>query len=215
MNESIRFHRLSGRVSDKVLIILLVVCSALFIRSLAIRIIGEPPATSEEARVATVVPAAPEQVASVPVRLRIPAIGVDANIQPLGLTDDGQLDVPKGDNRYIDVGWYSLGAKPGEKGTAVMDGHLDTRSLIDPGVFRDLDKLEMGDVVEVVDDRGTLFRYRVTGSKELLANADTTEVFESATGSAAHLNLITCSGDWQQSQRQYDKRLVVFTELIP
>jgi len=211
MNEQARF-RSAGRVGDRVLVILLIVFIALFFRSIAAKLIPERK-LSVPTPVATVVPAEVAQAPSVPVRLRIATIGVDANIQPLGRNAKGQMDIPKGDDAYIDAGWYSLGVKPGEIGAAVIDGHLDTRSLIDPGVFRKLDQLQPGDIVETIDDTGALFRFKVTGSVELNSDSDTTQVFTSSDGKA-HLNLITCSGDWQQSQRQYDKRLVVFTELI-
>ena len=211
MNEPIRISS-PGRASDRVLVVLLIILVALFIRSLAVSYL-QPKKAAVTAPSIAVIPAEVMQIASVPVRLRIPGIGVDANIQPVGQDAKGAMDIPKGENAYIDTGWYSLGAKPGELGTAVIDGHLDTRSLIDPGVFRDLDELVVGDIVEVVDDHGALFRFRVTGSTVLGADADATEVFASYPGES-RLNLITCSGSWQQSQRQYDKRLVVFTELI-
>lgn len=208
------------------LVILLIVLLALFIRSVANTMLqqelgGTITAPSRIRQNPTViVPASTTpsesvvKAASVPLELRIPRIGVEANVQIVGLTEFGQMDVPKGESRYEDVGWLGIGAKPGEVGVAVMDGHLDTYSLISPGVFRDLDELVAGDVVEVTDDRGNVFRFRVTGSKEFAAGDETTEVFESTSGKA-HLNLITCSGDWKQSERQYDRRLVVFTELIP
>lgn len=42
--------------------------------------------------------------------------------------------------------------------------------------------------------------------------SDTTEIFNSKEG--AHLNLITCNGNWESSQATYDKRLVVFSDKI-
>lgn len=211
MNEQIRF-RSSGRTSDRVLVVLLVILIALFIRSLAASFMQEQK-SAVTAPVITVIPAEPAQIPSVPVRIRIPSIGVSADIQPVGQNAKGEMDTPKGESAYQDTAWYSLGARPGEVGAAVINGHLDTRSLIDPGVFRDLDELALGDIVEVVDDQGALFRFRVTETKVLGSEDDATEVFTSNTGKA-HLNLITCTGDWQQDQKQYDKRLVVFTELI-
>lgn len=207
------------------LVLLLIILIALFIRSVANTMLqqelGGAPANNSRTRQTPAVmeptsstPSEPAiKASSVPLELRIPRIDVEANVQIVGLTELGQMDVPKGESRYEDVGWYSLGAKPGEVGVAVMDGHLDTYSLISPGVFRDIDKLVVGDIVEVVDDRGSVFRFRVTGSKEFAAGDETTDVFTSTSGKA-HLNLITCSGDWKQSERQYDRRLVVFTELI-
>jgi hypothetical protein len=65
----------------------------------------------------------PEPAVGLPVRLRIPAIAVDAAVEHVGLTPDGAMDVPAS---YADVAWYTLGPKPGEPGNAAIAGHLDS-----------------------------------------------------------------------------------------
>jgi hypothetical protein len=61
-----------------------------------------------------------EKPSGLPVRLKIPSIGVDARIKPVGLTADGAMDVPAGP---ADVAWFDLGPRPGEIGSAVVAGH--------------------------------------------------------------------------------------------
>src|SRR5438045_1447791 len=57
-----------------------------------------------------------------PVEIRIPSIGVDAQIIPVGKTKSGAMDAPA---NAVQTGWYALGAWPGQPGNAVIDGHLD------------------------------------------------------------------------------------------
>lgn len=146
-----------------------------------------------------------------PVRLIIPAIGVDAKIQRVGLTGQGAGDMGAPTNA-TDAGWYDGGPLPGMPGTAVIDGHLDGKDA-EKAVFYDLGKLQPGDLVEVADRGGTVRRFRVTGSKTYDYDAPANDIFFGDV-SKVRLNLITCAGDWIKSKRLYGKRIVVFTELI-
>lgn len=139
--------------------------------------------------------------------LVIDKTGVNAKVVSVGVTKEGNMDVP---GNIYDVGWYSKGAKPGAKGTAVLAGHLDNAGG-EPGVFAKLKDLVAGDVVKIVSPDGNEIRFKVTKTKLYGAADKPTEVFTSSSGS--HLNLITCTGSWDKNKSQYDKRLVVFTEL--
>lgn len=146
-----------------------------------------------------------------PVRLIIPTIGVNANIQSVGLAwqGNGEMGIP---TNFTDVGWYNGGPRPGEPGSAVIDGHLDGRNVKE-AVFYDLGNLKAGDLVEVVDAGGKTWQFKVTDVKLYDYDASTTDIF-SSDDSKAHLNLITCAGDWLKDQKQYNQRVVVFTELV-
>lgn len=76
-----------------------------------------------------------------PVRIRIPAIEVDAPMTPLGLTADGSLDVPPDEDRNL-AGWYEDGVPPGARGTAIVAGHVDNAQ--GPSVFYALGALAKG-----------------------------------------------------------------------
>src|SRR5215218_5124218 len=69
----------------------------------------------------------------VPVRLKIPAIGVDTGLQRLGRSHDGTVEVPSGRHKWEEAGWYAGGARPGDLGSAVLLGHVD--STAGPAVF--------------------------------------------------------------------------------
>ena len=146
-----------------------------------------------------------------PVRIIIPAIGVDANIQSVGLSwhGDGSMGVP---TNFTDVAWYNKGPLPGMPGSAVIDGHLDGRNT-PRAVFYDLGALKVGDIVEVVDTKGSTLQFRVIASKTYDYKAPTADVF-SGDSSKKRLNLITCAGDWMKAQKLYSQRIVVFTELV-
>ena len=145
-----------------------------------------------------------------PVRLLIPAIGVNALIETVGVTPGGDLAVPT-QNPWEDVGWYESGPHPGELGSAVIDGHLDRPGGY-PAVFWHLRDLQVGNAVTVIDAYGKTFHFHVTGTVFYSPQgAPIQQIF--ANNSGAYLNLITCAGDWIPSQHQTTLRLVVYTAL--
>ncbi len=146
-----------------------------------------------------------------PVQLIIPAIGVNAHIESTGLAwqNNGAMGVP---TNFADVAWYNGGPVPGMPGSAVIDGHLDGKN-VPQAVFYNLGKLKVGDLVEVVDTKGTTLQFRVVTTKTYAYDATTTDIF-AGDSSKARLNLITCGGSWMKDKKLYDQRIVVFTELV-
>lgn len=144
---------------------------------------------------------------NIPVRLVIPAIGIDAGVQFLGVTSQGTMEVP---DNAVDVGWFGLGAKPGEKGSAVMAGHFDGKNG-EPGVFASIDKLKAGDKIYTEDKEGESAVFEVTGSR-IYDPGFAEEVFGLNNG--VYLNLVTCDGVWDESKMSYSQRLVVFADAV-
>jgi sortase (surface protein transpeptidase) len=145
-----------------------------------------------------------------PVRLLIPSLKIDALIEPLGVQANGDMQTPQ-ENPWDNVGWYQSGAIPGERGSAVIDGHLD-RPGGAPAVFWQLRQLHAGNAVMVIDAAGRTLHFRVKRVAFYAPQAaPLQEIFGNAGGS--YLNLITCAGDWIPSQRQTTLRLVVYTAL--
>ena len=149
---------------------------------------------------------------SLPVRLRIPEIGVDAFIQHVGIseTELGDMDAP---SNFTDVGWYRDGVRPGQSGSSVIAGHYNGKNIRE-AVFFELRRVSIGDEVVVIGEEGTEQRFRVVRVATYPFDAPTNEVFVSDDG-VARLNLITCDGAWIPSQGEYSHRTVVFTELVP
>lgn len=148
-----------------------------------------------------------EREGIVPDRIRIPAIEVDAKIQRTPLLDNGQMGVPDvGD----EPGWYEQGYLPGEPGNAVIAGHVDWTD--GPAVFYDLNKLKPGDEVHVESSDGKNLTFVVQRMETYpMDDSPVRSIFGFSNGS--HLNLITCTGDWNKEGRFYEDRLVVYTTL--
>jgi LPXTG-site transpeptidase (sortase) family protein len=153
--------------------------------------------------------AAPRPAAAIPKELIIPAINVRAAVEHVGTTPDGAMDVPKDPS---DVAWFEKGFRPGERGNAVIAGHLD--SATDRAVFWDLNKLKPGDKVLVQGEDGSEHAFQVIGAETYpYDRAPLDKIF--GPSDAPMLNLITCNGTFDRASRNYDKRLVVFTKAVP
>jgi sortase A len=162
----------------------------------------EPEAPAPKAAQGSSVPAEDR-----PVRLRIPRIGVDANVQHVGLGKSGNMAVP---TNYSDAGWYRYGPAPGYLGSAVLDGHVDN-GLGLAGVFKRLEELQIGDDI-FIDTQGGETLHFVVGERQVYEHAavPTDRLFNRK--DKARLNLVTCEGDWIASEKTYDHRLVVYAE---
>lgn len=149
----------------------------------------------------------PPQALAPQARLKIPKINVDAVIKEMGITPDGAMAVP---GNRVDVGWFRFGTRPGQIGSAVIGGHNRWDGGV--AVFHRLDQLKKGDIVSVVDAKGTSTSFVVRDMRTYDANDTQSGIFESVSG--AHLNLITCSGTLDPVTQNYATRLVVFTDAI-
>lgn len=168
-----------------------------------------PQATTTASEKVTSVSEKPAEVSSgLPVRLMIPRLALDAKVLYMGLTRDGDMAVP--DNNFKDVGWYQYGARPGDAGTAVVAGHVNSKN--ERGVFIDLHRLVKGDIVKILDDKNQTISFVVRDMRTYDQNDQPEEVFHSTDGT--HLNLITCAGEWNASEQQFPVRLVVFADKI-
>ena len=146
-------------------------------------------------------------IIGLPNRIQIASIQVDAAIESVAIAPDGSMDVPKS---IFNTAWYELGPRPGEVGSAVIDGHVDGPDG-GPAVFADLKNLQQGDKISVIDDQGNAIVFQVRELRILNSDADATEIFTSSDG-LAHLNLITCIGVWDKQAQSYTQRLIVFAD---
>lgn len=148
-----------------------------------------------------------EVQAAEPTRVRIPAIGVDAPILPLGLRADGRLEVPAD---FDETGWWVDGPEPGEPGPAVIVGHVDSRD--GPAVFFDLRLLEPGDPIHVDRRDGTTVTYLVERTEQHPKDAFPTSAVYGPTPDPV-LRLVTCGGDFDRDRRSYKDNIIVFAQL--
>lgn len=111
----------------------------------------------------------PEQA----VRIQIPAIHVDAPV----VQGDGWEQLKKGVGQHI--GTFN----PGEEGNIVLSAHND----IFGEIFRDLDKLQPGDIITLFTSQRT-YTYVITSSKIV----EPTQVEVMAPTTTATLTLVSC-----------------------
>nr|WP_228031196.1 class F sortase [Streptomyces phyllanthi] len=146
---------------------------------------------------------------SVPKRISIPEITVDAPFTGLSIGESGQLDAPPPDDPNL-AGWFEDGASPGEAGSSIVVGHVDTTT--GPAVFADLLTLRRGSTVDITRADGIVARFKVdsvaTFSKEHFPN-------ERVYGDTRtpQLRLITCGGVYNRTTRDYESNVVVFAHL--
>ena len=203
----------------------LIAASAAILGSLALSIILDPTTGAEPAQQQPADPGgtvAPPEASgpgpvepgvparAVPLRVRIGAISVDAPIVPVGLEDDGAMEIP---DRVAEIGWYDpdgLGVGPGTVGTAVLAGHVDSRRQGNGALFH-LRDLQVGETIEIDLADGTTQRWIITQVTQY--SKDELPLEEVFTWSGApRLAVITCGGAFDRTERSYSDNIVVYAE---
>ncbi|MEV8538425.1 class F sortase [Streptomyces sp. NPDC051572] len=145
---------------------------------------------------------------SVPVTLRVPAIGVDTPVMQLGLASDGTVQVPP-ITAHDRAGWYRHSPTPGQTGPSVILGHVTVGAYGD-GVFRHLAKLRKGDRIEAGLENGTTATFTVTTVRTVAkAEFPSDEVYGNV--DRPELRLITCGGT--RTGTGYLDNVIVFATL--
>lgn len=147
---------------------------------------------------------------SMPVSVDIPAIGVHSKLLHLGLNADGSLQVPSLTTGADEAAWYKYSATPGQIGTSVIEGHVDTYR--GPAVFFRLGALQPGDTVDVTLADGTTAIFRISGVRRYLKADFPAKAIYGASHYAA-LRLITCGGTFDYATRNYLGSTVIFASL--
>jgi hypothetical protein len=162
-----------------------------------------PPPT---AHTGPVVPAVIQH--SIPVSLSIPAIGLSVPLSELGLNLDGTVQVP---TSVAEPGWFDLGPSPGQLGSAVILGHVD--SYQGPGVFFQLRTLLAGDAVDVTLADGSVADFAVYTVVQYEKTTFPSGLVYTSHGYSA-LNLVTCGGIFDPQTGHYLSNIVVYTSLV-
>ena len=158
----------------------------------------EVPPTEEEVHEYVVAPDRPRY-------LTVEKLGiVNARILPMGVNAKSELATP---NNIFDVGWYEGSGKPGQGGTLIIDGHNGGPHV--HGVFKDLPALAAGDIIKVERGDGVVYKYKVVENKDVpLSESDkymATAARSPEVGKES-VTLISCTGEWSQTQRTYLSR---------
>ncbi|HWM06239.1 MAG TPA: class F sortase [Actinophytocola sp.] len=142
-----------------------------------------------------------------PVRVTIPAIGVDAPLVPVGLKQDGSMQTPK----FGHAAWYKPGPRPGEPGPAVLVAHVDSK-VDGPDVFQRLRDLAPGDKVTVYYP-ATTKTFAVTGAEQAPKNALPVDRIWGSTTDPV-LRLITCGGEFDHDAGSYLDNVIVYADRL-
>lgn len=145
---------------------------------------------------------------STPVTLSIPAIGLTVPLSLLGLNLYGTVQVP---TDVQEPGWFDLGPTPGQVGSSVILGHVD--SYRGPAVFYKLSTLSPGDMVDVTLTDGVVTQFVVTSVSMYSKTQFPAQAVYGAHGYSA-LQLVTCGGTFDSQTGHYLSNVVVFTSLV-
>ncbi|MGY6019751.1 class F sortase [Streptomyces spinosirectus] len=146
---------------------------------------------------------------ALPDRVRIPTIRVDAPVLPVGLDADGWVSAPPPEDPNL-AGWFTGGVTPGEKGTAVVVGHVDNKQ--GPAVFYNLGALKKGNRVEVARKDGRTAVFEIYGIEVFDKNNFPGDRVYGSKGDP-ELRVITCGGGFSK-KHGYDGNVVVFARLV-
>jgi sortase (surface protein transpeptidase) len=163
----------------------------------------------QEAAISTSDPAPFNYSPDQPKTIDIPAIGVSAYIQKVGLRKNNSIGVPS--NIHL-AGWFTQSVRPGDVGLSIIDGHV--QGTYKPGIFADLGKLKKDDVIIITFGDNSQKSFAVM-------RVDTLPLQKASEALLAHdpkiknqLNLVTCAGEYVEKLKSYDQRVVVVTKLV-
>jgi hypothetical protein len=146
--------------------------------------------------------------AAPPRRIQISAIGISARVIPLGLHPDGTLQTPR---KWAETGWYKPGPEPGERGAAVIVGHVDSKT--GPAVFYRLRALRRGALIRIRRADNSSVRFRVQRVERWpKADFPTSRVYGPTRGSV--LRLVTCAGNFNRSTGHYEDNTIVYANRV-
>jgi len=146
-----------------------------------------------------------------PLTVRIPAIGVDARIIPLGLGNDHVVNVPSLSTPML-TSWFDGGVTPGQVGPAVLFGHVDS-AVTGPAVFYRLGDLRPGDLIYVSrEDRRTAV-FQVDAVDLYSENSFPDSTIYGSTAEPV-LRLVTCGGGFDTRTHLYLDRTVAYARYL-
>lgn len=169
---------------------------------------GYTPPAAFDAQSVDSVAEVPTLARSHPVTLSIPAIDMTTALDSVGLNPDGTVENPFGFDR---PSWFAPGPTPGEFGSAVILGHVDSR--IGPAIFYRIGELEAGDSIDVTLANGSLATFRVDRATTVPRSAFPNESVYGSRG-ASTLHLVTSGGEFDIERRTHRSNVIVYATLV-
>lgn len=144
-----------------------------------------------------------------PKRLEVPALGINAFIQNVGVDQNREVAVP---NNVHLAGWYVRSQLPGERGLSVIAGHVDGRTV--PGVFSALKDSKVGQDISVEFGDGRRQQFVVRDVRTVTEADATAVLFSQDPQITRQLTLVTCTGTFDSRTNRYDERVLVIAEAV-
>lgn len=144
---------------------------------------------------------------STPVSFKISSLNASGSLISVGLNADGSVQVPA---NYLQAGWYQKGPAPGEQGSAVILGHVD--SYKGTGVFFTLKNTKRGDMIDVTRADGKTAHFKVTDVRMYLKSQFPDQLVFGPRGGAT-LQVVTCGGQFDKVAKSYESNVVVYSSL--
>lgn len=142
-----------------------------------------------------------------PVRIVIPGIHVDAAVVPVGVANDGSMEIPT----YSKTGWFKVGPAPGAPGPSVIVGHVSSKK--GRGAFYSLSKVKPGDKFYVYRSSGPRATFVVVFTETVLKTKLPTERIWNDTQEPV-IRLVTCGGKWDKASGHYLSNVIVYGKLV-
>jgi len=145
-----------------------------------------------------------------PLRIKIPELGVDSKVVPVGINPDQSMEIP---SNIFNIGWYEPGPSPGDPfGSAVLAGHRDGAED-GRGAFYNLGELDRGDVIKLATKtkkmKFLVLRTEILDKRTFALRSQ--EIF--ASDGPGVLTLITCGGDYDRSRGGYQANVIVTAKM--
>lgn len=144
--------------------------------------------------------------ADLPRIVTIPSIGAKTIIKSISRND---ILAAIGPSNVFEVNWFEESAKPASlTGAMLLTGYYSGPT--GEGIFHDLDKVQIGDNIQIEGGDGTVYNFQVIESLFYnLGDTDMTKAVTSADRTKLGLNLMTCDGDYDVATKTYEHRLLV------
>ncbi|WP_246125294.1 class F sortase [Cellulomonas xylanilytica] len=153
---------------------------------------------------------APVAATPPPVQLVVPDVGIDMAVDPVGVRDDGEMQIPEDANR---AGWYQFGPAPADPaGATVIAAHVDSVQT-GIGQFAKLLDVGVGAAVTITAADGTTHQYRVVTVEKMAKEGAPVDQWFDRSG-APRLVLVTCGGTFRRDIGHYTDNVVVTAEPI-
>ena len=182
-------------------------------------VVAASPSPTATPRPTTVVPSVPVVDATLgapvaatppPVRLAVPDVGIDMAVDPVGVRDDGEMEIPEDADR---AGWYRFGPAPADPaGATVVAAHVDSVQT-GIGQFAKLLDVGAGAAVTVTTADGIPHQYRVVSVEKIPKDGAPVDQWFDRSG-APRLVLVTCGGTFRRDIGHYTDSVVVTAEPI-